>query len=141
MRHKSTYGTRHVRHKACKAREAREHVGYEARSARYTLGNSQSLCSQKNNKSTVFFNNRYIVSFIVSCCGKGTAIENEAIREAMEKNRIAALSKLDKTLPCLVFVCALLYFLFHYRSLASTDEATNQMLIRITVTIYKMRSN
>ena len=27
-----------------------------------------------------FFNNKDIVSFMESCCGKGTAIENEAIR-------------------------------------------------------------
>ena len=75
-----------------------------------------------------------------SCCGKGTAIENEAIRESMKNNnRTALLSKLHKTLPCLIFACDLLYFVFHYKS--STDEATNQMLIYITVTIYKMRSN
>ena len=40
---------------------------------------------KKKEKSVVFFNNRDIVSFIESCCGKGTAIENEAIREAMKK--------------------------------------------------------
>ena len=43
------------------------------------------VLKKKNNKSIVFFNNRDIVSFIESCCGKGTAIENEAIREAMKK--------------------------------------------------------
>ena len=97
-------------------------------------GNPWSLCSEKNNKSIVFFNNKDIVRFIESCCGKGTAIENEAIRTV-------ALSKLDKTLPCLVFVCALFYFLFHYKSLTSKDVATNQMLIHITVTICNTRSN
>ena len=81
-----------------------------------------------------------------SCCSKSTAIENEAIRairEAMKKkqNRTAALSKLDKTLPSLVFVCALLCFMFHYKSLASTDVAVNEMLIHITLTICKTRSN
>ena len=29
--------------------------------------------------------NRDIVSIMESCCGKGTAIENEAIREAIKK--------------------------------------------------------
>ena len=45
-----------------------------------------------------------------SRCGKGTAIENEVIREEMKKlknNRTAAPSKLDKTFPCL--------FLFVFR--------------------------
>ena len=80
---------------------------------------------QKNNKLIVFFNNRDIVSFIESCCGKGTAIENEATREAMKKNKTAALIKLDKSLPCLGFVGDLFYFVFHYNSLASTGVATN----------------
>ena len=84
---------------------------------------------KKTDKSIVFVNNRDIVSFVESCCGKGTSIENETIREATKKNpkknRTAALSKLDKSLPCLVFVCALFYFVFHYKSLASTDVTTN----------------
>ena len=91
---------------------------------------------KKNNKSTIFFNNRDIESFMKSRCGKGTAIESKAIREAMKKNRATALSKLDKTFPCLFFVCALFYFVFHYKSLASTDAATIQVLIHRTVAIY-----
>ena len=77
-------------------------------------------------KSIVFFNNRHIVNFIESCCSKGTAIENEAIREVIKSpNRTVALSRPDKSLPCLVFLCALFYFVFHYKSFASTDVATN----------------
>ena len=48
-------------------------------------GNPVEFIFQKNNKPIVFFNNRNIVSFIESCCGKGAAIENEAIRETMKK--------------------------------------------------------
>ena len=40
---------------------------------------------KENNKSVVFFNNMDIVNFMESCCGKGTAIKNEAIREVMKK--------------------------------------------------------
>ena len=40
---------------------------------------------KKKKKKIVFFNNRDIASFIERCCGKGTAIENEAIREAMKE--------------------------------------------------------
>ena len=40
----------------------------------------------KKTKSTVFFNNRHIVSFIESCCGKSTVIQNEAKKDALEKS-------------------------------------------------------
>ena len=69
---------------------------------------------QETNKLIVFFNNKDTVGFIESCCGKGMAIQNEVIRKAMKKktktnkNRRAALSKLDKTITCLFFVCILL---------------------------------
>ena len=62
---------------------------------------------KKNNKLIVFYNNRDIVGFRESPCGQGTAIQNEVIREAMKKNRTAALSKLNKIFPCLLFVCFL----------------------------------
>ena len=41
---------------------------------------------KKNNKSIVFFNNRHIVSFIESCFGNSTVIENEAKKEVLEKS-------------------------------------------------------
>ena len=42
---------------------------------------------QKNNKSIVFYNKRDTVSFIESCCGHSTAIQNEANKEAIEKKQ------------------------------------------------------
>ena len=70
-----------------------------------------------------------------SRCGEGTAIENEVIREEMKKfknNRTAALSKLNKTFPCLFFACVSFYFVFYYKNFPRTKFATNQMQIRIS---------
>ena len=45
-----------------------------------------SLCSEKNNKSIVSLNNKDIPGLIESRCGQGTAIQIEAISEAVKKN-------------------------------------------------------
>ena len=107
------------------------------------IHNPQSLCSEKNNKSIAIFNNRDIVSFMEKCCSKRTAIENEAVREAMEKNPKKPEQQLlvNQTKHFLLWFLFVLCFMFHYKSLASTDVAVNQMLIHITLAICKIRSN
>ena len=66
---------------------------------------------------------------------------HERVNGKKKEKRTAALSKLDKTLPCLIFICALIYFVFYYKSFASTDIATNQMRIHITLKICNTRNN
>ena len=56
-------------------------------------GNPQSFCSKKNNKSIVIFDNMDIINFMESCCGKGTAIKNEAMREVMKKKKQSSSSQ------------------------------------------------
>ena len=41
---------------------------------------------KKKTINRLYFNNRDIVSFIESCCGQSTAIQNEANREAVRKS-------------------------------------------------------
>ena len=90
--------------------------------------NPQSLCSEKNNKSIIFFSNRDIVSCTESCCGQGTAIQNKANREAFKK-RIATLPKLDNECLNISLFCWDFSFpfniKFYYKTFASTDIAVN----------------
>ena len=83
----------------------------------------------------------YCRCFTESRCGQITAIGNEVIREAMRRNRTTTLSKLSKTFPCLFFVSVFFYFVFCYKSFASTDLVKNQMRIHIAMEIRNTKSN
>ena len=96
---------------------------------------------KKSNKLIVFFNNRDIVSFIESCCGQGTAIQNEANREAVEK-KTAPLKKLNnKYLNISLSFSFPFGFVFNYKIFARIDIATNQMRIHVVSKICNTRSN
>ena len=120
----------------------------EIKCFRYTLRESIRFMFRKNNKSIVFFNNRDIVGFI-ECrlrlgygdWRRGHQRGVKKKKKKIRKNRTAALSKLDKTLPCLSFVCTLFYSVFYCKGIASTDIATNQMRIHITLKICNKRRN
>ena len=81
---------------------------------------------KKKKINRLYFNNRDIVSFIESCCGQRTAIQNEANREAVRK-------KHHFSFP--------FGFLFNYKIFARTDIATNQMRIHVALKICNTRSN
>ena len=96
---------------------------------------------KKSNKLIVFFNNRDIVSFIESCCGQGTAIQNKANREAVGK-KTAPLKKLNnKYLNISLSFSFPFGFVFNYKIFARIDIATNQMRIHLALKIYNTRSN
>ena len=96
---------------------------------------------KKSNKLIVFFNNRDIVSFIESCCGQGTAIQNKANREAVGK-KTAPLKKLNnKYLNISLSFSFPFGFVFNYKIFARIDIATNQMRIHVVLKICNTRSN
>ena len=96
---------------------------------------------EKNNKSIVFFNNRDMVSFIESCCGQSTVIQNETNREAIGK-KTAPFKKINnKYLNISLSFSFPLGFVFNYKIFARSDIATNQMQIHVALEICNTRSN
>ena len=94
---------------------------------------------KKSNKPMAFLNNRILRAIVARV--RQFKMRPSERQWKKQSSSSYCLSKLDKTCSCLFFVSSLFYFVFYYKSFASTDITTNQILIHIALKIWNAMSN